>query len=510
MDILCAKDQTKLSAQVIQSDNGHVPIPLQRLPQARLLWLNSDAASEDPVFATVDNDLSRYGKHLLKACAFTVTTDHTSVDTVGVADRYGGDGIGSNGGSGRAAFIGGYHVKGIGRTPLVGLGVDETHASGFAYLEECVRESILAEICARDFPFGSVRTLAIIETGRVQVWQTETGPKPERCCLLIRSAFLRPAHLERAVAFRTANPHEGSVDAERVRRTVHCLANAVGGLGTLQDRLLDSLARWARQLACSYVYCLPHGGVSSSNVCVDGRLVDFGAMAAVPSLARYWVASGVHPSGEEYKDILNTVNSLACTFRFTLGMGETARSWREAAIAGVLSAYGDELHSQALRLLGFDDDERVWLRATANYINVRKLLDGEIAHWRRPSYTIFSGAPWQHAPMPSDARLERLAQRILVATGEALPISLHMSAQAEHGRLAAVVESRRQSNRSRWIMSRPRLDREQLKAECYDRLDGAGLHAPGDQKVIGELITEIVNSQSRCSMNESSTRSAIC
>jgi hypothetical protein len=479
-------DQAALCADVIQAGTGHVPVPLQRLAGARVLWVNLDEAHADPAWAGMAGNMARYERHLLDACAFAVAADGARADATGIADRYGGNNIGSNGGSGRAAFIGAYHVKGIGRTPLVGHGVDAAHASGGAYLEECVRESVFAEVVARDFPYGSVRTLAIIATGRVQVWATDAGPKTEQCCLLVRRAFLRPAHLERAVRLRGADPRAGSVDAERVRLTLRRLAAALGGLDAVQDALLIALGRWAGQLACSYVQCLPHGGVSSSNVCIDGRLVDFGAMAAVPSLARYWVASGEHPSGEEYKDILDTVNSLTCAFRFTLGVGEPARAWRTRAIEHVLASYGQELHAQVLAMLGFDARECAAVRASPAYPLVRRLLDAELARWRRKVLAIFDGTPWDREHMPPEDDLQRLAARVLDLAGAAVV------AGGAAGDAEAV---RRAAERQRRTAPRPRLGREHSKAECYARLDGAA--APAAPGAVGALIDELVAGQAR-------------
>ncbi len=492
MDLLNPADQAALAAQVIHAESGHIRIPLRHLNEARLLWVNLEDAQDDPVFAALGGDLERYSQHLLASCAYSVASAGEAVDAYGLADRYGGNNIGSNGGSGRAALIGHYHVKGVGRTPLIGFGVDEAHASGRAYLEECVRESILAEVCARDFPFGSVRTLAIIDTGKIQVWDTENGPKPEHCCLLVRRAFLRPAHIERAIQFNSGNPREGSVDAARVRATVQRLAQAIGGLEVLQQNLLVFLERWAKQLASSYVQCLPHGGVSSSNVCLDGRLVDFGATAALPSLGRYWVAGGDNPSGEEYKDILDVVNCLTCTFRFTLGMGEPARAWREAALKRVMNAYSQELYQQVLCLLGFDALERAHLQQAPSFAQVQRLLDSALLRWRRKVLVIFNGTPWAEESMPAEFELKRLADQVLALSLPSMPEELRQQWQANEGK--------RQLQRKIWTSQRPRLGRENLKVECYDRLDGAGAEVLNQVGVVGALIDEVVAAQARSQM----------
>ncbi|MEW6703786.1 MAG: hypothetical protein AB1430_02920 [Pseudomonadota bacterium] len=478
-----------LASSALGVSTGHVPVPLKRLRRAELLWLNTDEARLDPAWVELGGDASAYAAHLLDACAYEIARDGGAPDRRGVADRYGGGNIGTNGGSGRAVLVGPYYVKGVGRTPLVGLGVDEGHASGGAYLEECVRESLLGEILHRELPHGTVRTLAILTTGAVQVWNTEHGPKPERRCLLVRRAFLRPAHLERAPMYRGAEALPGMADAHRVRETIRALAEASGGgVEALQAQLTESFRRWSRQLASSYLLCLPHGGVSSSNAALDGRLVDFGATASVPSLARYWVASGNHPSGEEFRDIIDTVNGVACAFRFTAGQGEPARAWRSHACEQVMHAYVDGLRATLLQLVGLSCGE------------ARALLDGasgraaaqEIDRWlqplRRQALPIFEGAPWHSQAMPEERSLQELEDtmtRVARHHGAPLPAS------------DAETAARRRAVRARWTAPRMRLDRERLKDECYARLEGRHTNLPDLRKATAALIEEIVADEVR-------------
>lgn len=276
------------------ADTGHVPVPLRRVPDAQLLWLNERAAADDPHFARLGRELQRYGEHLLAHGAWQVAAPGQSADTIGHADRYGGSGIGHNGGSGRAVTWQGYHLKGVGRTPLVSALTPPTHAAGGAYLEEAVREAIFAELAAQSLPHGAVPTLAIIDLGLVQDWQTPWSPRRERRVVMVRPAFLRPAHVERAVGFVAADDHAARQDADQVAAMFRALqaATAPGELPALFERLWR---RWAAQLAHGFIHQFSHGNDTSSNIALDGRLVDFGAATFVPSWAR--VASTRHPVG---------------------------------------------------------------------------------------------------------------------------------------------------------------------------------------------------------------------
>lgn len=496
MNLFDPLEHAAVAAEVLDAANGHVAVPLARLREATVLWLNVAEAESDPAWGRLDADPDAYAAHLLASCAWRIAAAGETPERTGIADRYGGGAIGTNGGSGRAAIIDGYCVKGVGRTPLIGRDVDVGHASGGAYLEECVRESVLAEILHRELPYGVVRTLAIIATGVTQVWQTPTGPKPERCCLLVRRAFLRPAHLERAPYYRGVEALPGLADAHRVRRTIAALESLAGGTEALQARLTDGFSRWSRQLAATYLLCLPHGGVSSSNVTLDGRLLDFGATAAVPSLARYWVASGHHPSGEEYRDIVDTVNGVACAFRFTAGQGEPARAWRARTCDHVLRAYGRGLYAGLLRLLGFDAGAAAALLDGPAGPAIAKEIDLWLRPLRRPTAAIFDGTPWQAHAMPGAAALDALDEHLRCVAREAGAAPAPMPDASAASRRAL---------RARWIAPRMRLDRERLKDECYARLDGRHPDAadlPALREAIAALVAEIIDAETRPSLTE--------
>jgi uncharacterized protein YdiU (UPF0061 family) len=296
------------------ANSGHVPVQLRRANEARMLWLNETALARDPRCASSSSSTNEFAHHLLERCAYVTAADmphgKAGNDIVGYADRYGGRGIGRNGGSGRSAIINGYHVKGIGRTPLIGAEADFAHASGGAYLEECVREAIFSEVVARTFPHAAVPTLAIIDTGLVQVWDTENGPKTERRTLLVRPCFVRPAHFQRATGFNSPNAKEGAEDSMRVERFfIH--ATAVFGKEELCKSFSLFGERWAEQMAHSFVFRFPHGSNTTSNIALDGSLVDFGAMTSVPSWANVITMLREQPFSSQFSVIARAVQDLS-------------------------------------------------------------------------------------------------------------------------------------------------------------------------------------------------------
>jgi hypothetical protein len=304
---------------VFGAECGHVPIRLRSIAGARILWLNRGLMRLDPAFTRLRSDEIAYRDHLLTSCAYQIVDASSPAlamgahETLGIADRYGGNGIGRNGGSGRNALVNDYFVKGIGRTPLVSRLTPLSHASGGAYLEEAVRETIYAEIVGREFPHGAVPNLAIIDTRIDQNWPEGISPRRERRVLIVRPPFVRPAHFERAVGFISYDVKEGASDHARVSAVFTAAKRGIGE-AALMDRLFTFFQRWTEQLAFGFVYRWPHGNNTSSNIALDGRLVDFGASSAVPSWALTATSLMPDPFDQRFEPIARAIKSLCYYF----------------------------------------------------------------------------------------------------------------------------------------------------------------------------------------------------
>ncbi len=436
----------------------HASTLLERIPGARLLWLNRRVMREDPAWTSTGADEAAYRRHLLSACAWQVAREPGGTDVrVGFADRYGGEGIGHNGGSARAVVLGGYHVKGVGQTPLLGRGTNREHATGGAYLEECVRESIFAEIAAAEFPHGAIPTLAIIDTGMTQAWATEHGPKVERRCLLVRPNFVRPAHFERAADFRSGQVKEGVRDAQRVRATVHEAAQ-VWADGALGVHYRQFWARWSEQLAYGFAHRLPHFAQTTSNVCLGGQLLDFGAMAAVPSWARVDAVLGGAPAGSEFESLsrclLGQLPQMARHLDPTLGQPDIQAD----LLGAVTRTYAHTLRVQMLRVLGLTRDVATRALASNDGIALSHELLRLVRHCQRERFATYAGTPaidasWEAAafwhdapPVPMD-KLRKLVDGALEdsAAGDAIGLARARSSLRARGRSALYRESIRRS-----------------------------------------------------------------
>lgn len=333
-----------LIRQIVFSDQHvHVPMTLESIPQARVLF--------QPDIHTSQDERSANGWRI----AASAREGNAATGRIAaIADRYGGAGIGRNGGSGRNAIVGDLQIKGVGRTPLVSPDTPLSHASGGAYLEECVREAIFSGIVAHDFPYGALPVLEIIDTGESQAWPAPIQPAIERRVLLVRPICVRPAHFERAVAFDATGHREAKRDHARVR-SILTRASSATGPEALVDIFDGFWPKWAHQLAYGFVHRLSHGNDTSSNIALDGRLLDFGAASTLPSWACTASSYFHDPIATRFNVIAMAIRSIYYYLGRYLGWDAVRPERMAAAIARAAESFRQALVFEALRLSGLPD-----------------------------------------------------------------------------------------------------------------------------------------------------------
>ncbi|MEH6437183.1 hypothetical protein [Massilia sp. DD77] len=477
--------------------SGNPLVPMAPIRQARLLWLNARAAPLDPAWQAVNGNLEAYGEHILATCAkLIVASDKDACRSgadQGYADRYGGAGIGRNGGSGRAAVLDGYHIKGVGRTPLVSEHTSPEHASGGAYLEECIREVIHSEIVATEFPFGAVPVLAVIDTGLVQTWATGGAPKRERRCLLVRPAFVRPAHLERAAGYLGSDPRAGSQDACRVRHAFGWMRQA-GDRYAMADTLTRFACRWAAQLAYGFVHRLSHGGHSTSNICLDGGLVDFGASTALPSWAKTRVIPGGQVFGHEFAAL---TQALTPATYYWARFGDTRIStpqFQQNLLSQAAQEYNQTILVEVLRVLGLARQHIPALLGSSAFPEIAREIGVLIRYFQQDRLDILESTPsparpwdlarfWSDSPPPYARGLRKLLDEW---AGQGLcRDAIHVAR-----RRCRLLQSTRHS-----------LFREESKRAIFDVLEGE-LAAPPTRESVTAFVQHQVAVARRDSVHE--------
>lgn len=336
-----------LASIILSAESGHLPIELQPVERARILYRDRTEIGASTI--------SSHGWRIAPGGGTPVgSAAPPGAPYIGLADRYGGNGIGLNGGSGRNAIIGAVQVKGIGRTPLVDPAAPLSHASGGAYLEECIREAIFAGIVAHDFPYGAIPTMEILDTGETEHWPAPIDPALERRVLLVRPLFIRPAHFERAVGFDLPGTFEGMRDQTRVH-LIWTRAAALLGAPELVRLFDECWHRWAHQLAYGFIHRLSHGNNTSSNISIDGRLLDFGAASTVPSWANTATSHLHDPINRRFNAIAQGMRSVSYYFGANVGWEWARPNVVEAALRKCAEAFRRALVFEALRLCGLTD-----------------------------------------------------------------------------------------------------------------------------------------------------------
>ncbi len=219
------------------------------------------------------------------------------------AERYGGEGVGFHGGGVRVGSDGELQIKGLGQNPLAGEGSLLDYSHGGLSIFEGIQEAIWSEVFDRALPFGAVRCPAVLSTGSPCWWVIDRWGDALRGRygddvylprgLLVREAAIRPAHFERAMLHRPPAHVAATLpsDVERVRSAIRALpdvlpvphgAEGLSPAERLRAGTLEMARRFAEQGAAAKSKRLIHGNISPSNICLDGRWIDFGSVTALP------------------------------------------------------------------------------------------------------------------------------------------------------------------------------------------------------------------------------------
>lgn len=317
------------------------PFQARRMAKPRLLWLNKRWFFEHGIDAGRPDVEAMLGDWLLNNYAAIVpgTWDPPSAYSDGAialqADRYGAPGGSTSGGSGRCGFAGAFNAKGIGQTPLVSLDVDWYHSHGCMWMEEALREAIMGEIADLELPHGAVPVVAIIDPCmRIH----EPGGKiGARRAIVVRPNWIRLAHLERSIRFGVGGTSQSEqyLDAVRtadVARALEADHHGVLRLGLECRSFQESFTRLAEQVGSGWSLRLFHGGFFTSNLSLDGQLVDFGNFQSVPDWRHHVCGANAAAFGAEiggFKAALYSLSFYARRYSENKASFHAERVWEE-------------------------------------------------------------------------------------------------------------------------------------------------------------------------------------
>jgi hypothetical protein len=258
----------KNCAQLVQQHNL-VPMALRKVQGTEVLWRSR---ADDDVGALDDAQfLDAFSRVVPNGFFADATRFHDDLET-GFAERYGGVGIGCNGGGARVANLRGVQIKGVGANALAGRDAPRSHSYGGLDLESAAKEIVYSTLLNRISPVGAQKIHGLILLDRESA-EHEAG----RACsvLLVREPGVRPAHFLPCTDFRP-KPEFKSVlrsDFSRIRN-IYTSIPREGGLSEFYVFVQDFLDRAADQLSYFRMARISHNALVPSNFLVDGRVMD--------------------------------------------------------------------------------------------------------------------------------------------------------------------------------------------------------------------------------------------
>jgi hypothetical protein len=433
------------------------------------------------------------------------------------AERYGGEGLGANGGGVRCGLDGAFQIKGIGRNLLAGHSTDFFHSYGGASLNEGIVESIWGEILHSALPHQAVRIHGLIGTGtRVPLLIPKEGCDPTTArALIVRQAAIRPAHFMRSVFYKPSDAMQAAPkDAVRTRLAIESLGLALGAIYDPSRRadfdekinyyLEQMVFRFAAQIACARAKRIMHGSLIASNISLDGRWLDFSTTSAMPDYGQIIISTGA-------PDFLHEENLLELTIKDLLfyfhkyaprSLGVKLITHKELWLKFV-SFMNMRLQIEFLKLTGIVEGEVLNISPTtrSNLYNLMKLI---MVQGNSVKYSILSGAP-----MPSQTgsfQLNRiLSTAVLCLTRESLDKELrHVLSddslrqifidhywQFREEYLISFLESKRCSPRTLMILNCLRLNKtipELFRPNLYEEVENLLLREGSVSDFINEKV----------------------
>ena len=271
----------------------YMSMPLYKVQNAQVVWVDPLLAVESKV-ANPNDPMGLINKKVIDKVGFAakaegeVGTVLTHQHVEALVDANGGIGLNGNLGSGRAAIIENWQIKGSGKTMMVLDSVDSWHRNGSSPMSEGLWEAAWSSVTFNELPYGSFRILANIATGGKVSPEADAQPR----VLIVREDPLRPAHYVLNIEGMKTHPEfEKNRIAEAMKNIVSALPKPVGYVS--QNRQADFVVgvkemihRQAVQHGYMWSHSMMHGGNSPANAGLDGRMLDFGTFSAFDGYPR--------------------------------------------------------------------------------------------------------------------------------------------------------------------------------------------------------------------------------
>lgn len=268
-----------------------VEFPTNKIESTAVIWNNSRLS--DHAF------IEQFSYAISNTECFKALTFCKENTKLLLAERYGGQGIGSNGGGARCGTIGGYQLKGIGANCLVGADGDHVHSYGGLDAFSAICEIVFYLVLKKLMPVGVVDIEGLILTGLESGFDPIKN-RPSWGVLLVREAAIRPAHFLPSPFFKPKSSviRQLKTDTWRTRGVNRLTKNAFKSSNEYIEFIGVFLRNCANQFAFSRCARIMHSALSPSNISIDGRWLDVSLMSFLSGNKNYTLSNSFY---DEYK-----------------------------------------------------------------------------------------------------------------------------------------------------------------------------------------------------------------
>ncbi|WP_158972645.1 hypothetical protein [Paraglaciecola sp. L3A3] len=273
---------TKILIELAKSFN-QLPVEVNKITGTHLLWRDQSATSNSYMS---DNEFVDNYSWVVKNSFFTDGSRKQSDITQTVfAERYGGFGIGINGGGARVVNINDAQVKGVGANALAGEGALRSHSYGGLDIQGAVKEIIYSRLLSKISPVGVQAISGLIFLDHTSALHNDNAAPS---VLMVREPITRPGHFLPCINFRLKPEYQTLVRSDYSR--VLGIYKGIGKQALLSDfyaLIQNFLDKCADQLSFFRIARLSHNALSPSNISLDGRVLDTALCSFVVSGSNY-------------------------------------------------------------------------------------------------------------------------------------------------------------------------------------------------------------------------------
>jgi len=261
---------------------NHLSVEISKISGTTLLW-------RDRSFETEGITDSEFLEKYSLVMSNELFSDQSRLQSVGkqtmFAERYGGFGLGVNGGGARVVGDEKVQIKGVGPNVLAGNGAPSSHSYGGLDIQGAVKEIIYSRLLSRISPVGVQGIYGLILLDETSARHNgENAPS----VLLVRERVTRPAHFLPCINFKQKNGKSNLIPSDFSR--ILGIYKAIGKQALLSEFYALTqhfLERCADQLSFFQVARLSHNALSPSNISIDGRVLDTALCSFIVSGTNY-------------------------------------------------------------------------------------------------------------------------------------------------------------------------------------------------------------------------------